>query len=139
MGPSYVRQIHMAIWVHLMYLRPIWLYGSILCTSDPYGYMGLSYVLSSDNWAKIRGTYPNHTHVHKTDPYKSSTPPWTDFMLTTNQTPPMYIKWTHIRRSLQKGSFLCHPQMQGHPLALPMYIKQTHIRRLLFSGMFLCG
>ena len=42
---------------------------------------------SSDNWAKIRGTYLNRTHVHKTDPYKSITPPWTDFMLTTNQTP----------------------------------------------------
>ena len=44
MGPSYVPQTHMAIWVHLMYIRPIWLYGSILCTSDPYGYMGPSYV-----------------------------------------------------------------------------------------------
>ena len=76
-----------------------------LCTLDPHGYMGPpyipqihmaimgpSYVLSSDNCAKIRGRYPNHTHVHKTDPYQSNTLPWTDFMLTTNQIPPIYIK-----------------------------------------------
>ena len=44
MGPSYVPQTHMAIWVNLMCVRSIWLYGSILCTSDPYGYMGPSYV-----------------------------------------------------------------------------------------------
>ena len=83
MGPSYVytSDPYIAIWVHLMYLRPI------------YGYMGPSYVPQTHMAIWVHLMYSPQIIGRRFG--------------ERTQTTPMYIRQTHIRAILYHGPILC--------------------------------